>query len=755
MVETSNDKKPNIKFPVLATFVGVLTILAGVVFTTAFLRERDLLETHLAEDIAAAEHLLWQRMRQDTETMKAVLATLASRTDIRDVLLERDRQSLLRLNSSQFKNLKDQTGITHFYFLTPERVALLRLHFPGRHGDTINRRTVLQAEKRMEMSHGLELGPLGTLSMRVVMPWVSEGKIIGFVELGKEISRITTEIRETLNVDLAVFVSKDYLQRPDWETGMSAMGRAANWSEYKTSVIAAETTEWSFGDPAVLARNQLTDKSGRHLSYASVVDHPADAIEGRFDIGFIPLIDSNARLVGELAVIQDTSAIWSGFHLRVVSVLVVALLLVGAALAFFSTILKRVEARVYESQDDLERHIHDRTRDLQEEIEKRIESETALRKSQDSLANAQRIARLGNWDWEIETNALYWSDEIYRIFGLEPQQFGATYESFLDTIHPDDRQSVIDEVERCLESNDPYVIEHRIVLPDGHIKTVQELGEITFEAGQPVRMTGTVHDITRRKRIEEALLNAKQEAENANEAKSQFLAAMSHELRTPLNAIIGFADIFCHQTFGPLGSNKYAGYAEDIRASGKHLLSLVNDILDISAIEAGELVLVEEKVDVGDLIGECGSTIAELAQQSGVELNLDVPGDLPPLYSDRRAVKQIVLNLLSNAVKYTPNGGSVLVTVAVALDDLILCVEDTGIGIPADDIPLLLKPFTQGSRFDAFVSIEGTGLGLSIVASLVRLHHGKLDIESEVGKGTRVRITLPHRMTDERRLNSA
>ncbi len=752
MVESS--KKPNIKFPVLATFVGVLTILAGVVFTTAFLRERDLLETHLAEDIAAAEHLLRQRTQQDTETMKAVLATLATRKDIRDALVERDRQSLLRLNSSQFENLAVQTGITHFYFLTPERVTLLRLHFPGRHGDTIGRRTVLQAEKRMEMSHGLELGPLGTLSMRVVMPWVFEGEIIGFVELGKEISRITAEIRETLNVDLAVFVSKDYLQRPDWETGMSAMGRVANWGKYKTSVIAAETTEWPFGDPAVLARNQLTDKSGRHLSYATVVDHPADIAVGRFDIGFIPLIDSNERLVGELAVIQDTSAIWSGFHARVVSVLVVGLLLGSAALTFFSTILNRVEARVYESQDDLEKHIHDRTRDLQKEIEKRIESEAALRISQDSLANAQRIAKLGNWDWEIETNALYWSDEIYRIFGLQPQQFGATYESFLDTIHPDDRQSVIDAVEHCLESDDPYVIEHRIVLPDGQIKTVQELGEITFENGKPVRMTGTVHDITQRKRIEEALLNAKQEAENANEAKSQFLADMSHELRTPLNAIIGFAELFCHQTFGPLGSDRYAGYAEDIRASGEHLLSLVNDILDISTIEAGELALVKETVDIGELIGECSAIIAELAQRRGVDLNLDLPGNLSPLYSDRRAVKQIILNLLSNAVKYTPNGGSVLVTASGAQDDLVLCVEDTGIGIPTDDIPLLLKPFTQGSRSDAFVSMEGTGLGLSIVASLVRLHHGKLDIESEVGKGTRVRITLPHRLTDDRRLNS-
>ncbi|MBC8338639.1 MAG: PAS domain S-box protein [Alphaproteobacteria bacterium] len=254
--------------------------------------------------------------------------------------------------------------------------------------------------------------------------------------------------------------------------------------------------------------------------------------------------------------------------------------------------------------------------------------------------------------------------------------------------------------------------------------------------------TVLLQDITQRKEAEEALLDAKNEAEQANRAKSEFLAAMSHELRTPLNAILGFADIIGHQYFGPVGE-KYQEYAGDIQASGMHLLELVNDILDLSAIEAGKQSLIKEKLSTLEIITECETFIEGKARTNGIGLTITIPDDLPPLYADKRAAKQILLNLLSNAVKFTPNGGKITVSAKATKKTTTLKITDTGIGIPAENIPKLTDPFTRGGT-DPYRTEQGWGLGLSITKSLVDLHDGTLDIQSKLGKGTTVTVTLPN-----------
>ncbi len=244
-------------------------------------------------------------------------------------------------------------------------------------------------------------------------------------------------------------------------------------------------------------------------------------------------------------------------------------------------------------------------------------------------------------------------------------------------------------------------------------------------------------------RSEEALNVALMEAEQANRAKSEFMATMSHELRTPLNAILGFSDILSHQYFGPPGEGKYREYAEDIHASGEHLLELVNDLLDLSTIEAGKQSLVKEKLSTDEIVRECVKIITEKARSIGIELVTKVSENLPPLYADRRAMKQILLNLLSNAVKFTPEGGRITVSAKASKRNTTFKIADTGIGIPAEKLPELTNPFTRGEQ-DPHKAFEGWGLGLSLTKSLVDLHDGELDFKSEVGKGTTVTVTLPN-----------
>jgi len=252
-----------------------------------------------------------------------------------------------------------------------------------------------------------------------------------------------------------------------------------------------------------------------------------------------------------------------------------------------------------------------------------------------------------------------------------------------------------------------------------------------------------VRDITERKHLERNLTGALAEANEANRAKQEFLASVSHELRTPLNAIIGFSDILCRELYGPLGDDRYDEYATHIKNSGEHLLELINDILDISRIEAGKFELYPVPTAPGELVCDTVAMLREQCENAGVELTTHITPDLPSLNLDQRAIRQIVLNLLSNAIKFTPAGGRIQVRCESAEDGGVeVAIQDTGIGIAEEDLQTVLSPFARG-RDVQIEEMSGTGLGLAISNALAALHGGTLVIKSELGTGTTVTVHLP------------
>lgn len=249
--------------------------------------------------------------------------------------------------------------------------------------------------------------------------------------------------------------------------------------------------------------------------------------------------------------------------------------------------------------------------------------------------------------------------------------------------------------------------------------------------------------------LADALIYARDEAErsrkyaeHANATKTAFLANMSHELRTPLNAILGFSEIINTEALGASARDKYRDYAGDILTSGRHLLSLINDLLDIAKIEAGKLEVSPQWIDAGRMVRECVHLMETRAGEGGVTLSWSVAGDAPRLFVDERALRQIVFNLVSNAIKFTPSGGRVEVRIARRDDDAVLTVEDTGCGIPKEQIDRVFLPFEQiDNRYAA--TAGGTGLGLTLVKALTELHGGSCSLESEEGQGTQVHVRFP------------
>ena len=415
--------------------------------------------------------------------------------------------------------------------------------------------------------------------------------------------------------------------------------------------------------------------------------------------------------------------------LILVQSLVAVVSLLMLAVAAETGVRRRVESKLRLLNETLERRVHDRTAEI-----------TRIR---DRLVEAQSVAQIGSWEWDLATNAWWWSDGFSRIFGVST--IPASYDAYLALIHPEDRERTDAELKRAIHERYPLTFDHRIIRPDGEERVIHARGRVEFDAdGIPRRLLVTGHDVTERLRAAEARAQLAQEqarlreAEDTNRAKDAFLATLSHELRTPLNAALGWTHILRDAIDA---EHRHARVVHAIYRNLQLQSRIVSDILDITRITKGELPLDQERVDMRGVFEAAVDMVREAANARSVTIDIHSVGS-PDVRGDSRRLQQVAWNLLSNAVKFASARGRVTVSILEGTNVVECSVEDDGPGIAPAFLPHVFEQFRQA---DSSSTREhgGLGLGLAIAHEIVAMHGGEIGAANRSQGGAVFVVRLP------------
>jgi len=439
--------------------------------------------------------------------------------------------------------------------------------------------------------------------------------------------------------------------------------------------------------------------------------------------------------------------------------LVLALAL--AALGFVSLLLaalvadRRREAEtIRRARDELDSRVVERTaalsvavQRLRDEITERERAEENLRRSQARLVEAQRLAQLGNWEWDIGTNAFTASDELRRLTGLAASDFPKTFDAFLQRIHPDDRARIRSTAYAARDAQQAFETEGRILRPEGAVRWMHFQGRIEHNAeGQAARVSGNAQDVTERRRLERERAEAQERAkeihrlQELNDLKTRFMNTAAHELNTPLTPIRVQLHILKQRVeSGEAGASDSLAVLE---RNIERMIGLVNDVLEAARLQAERLGIRKESVDLARLVRDAAESFHAPAREAGLRLEVDADAALPA-EADPKRVTQVLYNLLSNAIKFTPRGGRVRIEARSSVGGAELRVSDTGIGLTGEQIERLFQPFSQVHE-GVLTSRLGTGLGLYISRGIAELHGGSIRVESQgPSRGTTFILTIP------------
>ncbi|MFZ5763174.1 MAG: ATP-binding protein [Thermodesulfobacteriota bacterium] len=714
--ETEQIKK-SILVPLGIAFVALLAITVGGVQWWTW--SQSVRETEDA--VRGAQRVYEAVLAKDAEVMLGLLDCIEEDEGLRKAWLGRDRETLLRRAQPRFDEFKRKYRVTHFYFHGPDHLNFLRVHQPSRHGDLIDRYTLEDAARRQQASWGVELGPLGTFTLRVVVPWYIDGTLAGYLELGEEISHVVRQLKETLGIEMLSVIDKRFVQRAQWEEGMVMLRHPPDWNLFERHVISEQTLRRI---PHGLKKELGVHHAGQATfsSFSTTLDRIV------YDGGIVPLKEISGREVGNLIILRDCSAKKALLRrLSLIQALSFAVLGLGLYLLFWGYLGR------------LETLLVTRRRLLEEEVRERQQSEAALRESEeryrDLFENAHDLVLLLRPDGQVLYANRSWREKM----GYGSGELGGL--SFLDLMAHDCRPDCRQTFKRLLAEGAVANMKLAFLNKEGKRVSVEGSANCKQADGEVVSIRCIFRDVTEQEELKEQLYQSQK-----IQAIGTLAGGIAHDFNNILTAILGYGELLKKQ-LAP--ESEAWGNLQQVLRAGTRARDLVKQILTFSRQASSELRPTQIALLVKEVLRLLRSTIP-----SRIAITQQIPSSEVVVMADPVQLHQVVMNLCTNSYHaMAEKGGELRVSLTpvelgpdrpAELQGLppgaYVCLEvgDTGCGMDQATLARIFEPyFTTKERG------RGTGLGLSVVHGIVQKHHGHIAVRSEVGKGTTCSIYFP------------
>ena len=686
-------KTIHLKAPVLVPLVLASTLVL-IAFVVGLVLEED---EHTGEDFArgvqVTQEFYQKSLDERAHKLEASLDMITGNVELLKALKSTDRVSLFARAQPLFQRLMTRHDITHFYFHSPQRVNLLRVHQPERYGDTIARFTILAAEQSGEVAHGVELGPLGTFTLRAVAPVREGDQLLGYIELGEEVDSLIGDMAHFFEADFVVTINKHYLKRTDWEAGMRMFDREMNWDHLPNSVIASKTLSEI---PAPLTK-LLIESNGESLADGVEVTWNERHLRAKA----VALHDVEDRVVGKFLMVRDMTLRTNSNYSMLFSIVAGALLLGGLLFTFLYGLLGQTERKILDDQVKI------------------ADSEQRMR------LHYERTP-LGVIEWNTDFEVVDWNPAAERIFGYSKAEALGSHAAEL--IIPESARNEVDIIWESIMSKagaSHQINDYRT--KSGQIRSCEWYNTpLVDEDNKLIGVASLVDDITERKKVERL--------------KNDFIATVSHELRTPLTSIRGSLGLLLGGVLDEL-PNEILELITIASNNTEGLLRLINNILDVTQIESGELRYQCEEIEIPALISDVIKD--NKAYFSQYETKFEYINQTKRIIkSDKNRITQVLNNLLSNAAKFSPKGSVVTIISGEIEGYLRISIIDFGPGIPKTFHAEMFEKFTQSDN-TATRKVGGCGLGLYIAKQIVDNLGGRISFETDMEKGTVFHVDLP------------
>ncbi len=718
----------SLKNQILVPLILGLSALLAVFSIIFFWIERNNLTKTTENQFKAAKSYYAYQLENDAHLLSGMLEILINDRIIQKELKAKNREALLLHTATLFKNISSQHPVTHLYFSDAQRINILRVHNPAKHGDIIDRITTRQSESKKKTAYGLELGPLGTLTLRVVTPVIIDGELIGFVELGEEINHIITKLKNTLGIEVILFIHKKLLNRSGWENGMKMRGRIPEWDRLPDAVVVDQTLK--IHNETLI---RLLSK-GRHLPEFTDIETSVESIT--FSCRFLEIKDVSGHEVAKMVIMSDITSQIARFYSIMAVIAVLSFLLGGTLFILIRLLLGRVEDKL----------INDQQKIIElEKTRSRMESETKFYTLAESINDAMISC-------ESSGKIVFWNQAAVAMFGYNKDEvMGLPLTFLIPERYQKAHQKGLEEIQA---GGKPKITKKTIELcglkKDG-TEFPLELSLTVWAAGKEKFYTGLIRDITERKQVAEEKTKLEERLQRAEKMESLGLLAggVAHDLNNVLGVVVGYSDLIMRDMDQ---SDPIKSRIEKIMEGGQKAAAIVQDLLTL----ARRGVSVRDVINLNIIISDCQKS-PEFEQISffhpSVNIKTELQPDLMNIIGSSVHIGKSVFNLASNAVEAMPKGGVLTITTANSYIDkpiqgyegvregdyAVISVSDTGEGISETDLKRIFEPFYTKK----VMGRSGTGLGLSVVWGTVKDHNGYINVHSEAGIGSTFTLFFP------------